>query len=97
MDRLLDNHKLRQERLSLYGVMNQQLLQGLPLPVILIDGSPLTADQEQQLLRVSIPVKGRSLTLYEEIHPRSKLGNQKAQQAFPMTLQLFLAVGWTPS
>lgn len=96
MDRLLGNHKLYQERLSLYGVMIQQLLQGLPQPIILIDWSPLTADQEQQLLRASIPVKGRSLTLYEEIHPRSKLGNRKVQQVFLVTLQSLLPAGCRP-
>ncbi len=40
-----------------------------------LTGLPLCADQSFQLLRAAIPVGGRSLTLYEEIHPRSKLGN----------------------
>lgn len=90
MDRLLSNHKLHQERLSLYRVITQQLLQGLPQPVILVDWSPLTADQEQQLLRASLPVKGRSLTLYEEIHPRSKLGSRNVQQNFMAVLKSLL-------
>jgi hypothetical protein len=37
----------------------------------IVDWSPLTDDQSQQLLRASLPVGGRSITLYEEVHPDS--------------------------
>jgi hypothetical protein len=33
------------------------------------------------LLRAALPVKGRALTLYEEVHPRSRLGNRRVQRA----------------
>ena len=48
----------------------------------MIDWSPLCADQSWQLLRAAIPAGGRSLTLYEEVHPRSKLGNREIQHRF---------------
>src|SRR5690606_7576163 len=70
MDRLAGNRHLGTERLALYGVMAQWLLKSLPMPVILVDWSPLTDDQSQQLLRASLPVGGRAITLYEEVHPR---------------------------
>lgn len=82
MDRLLSNNYLYQERHQIYTALTQQLLSGLPEPIIAIDWSPLCADQSWQLLRAAIPVGGRSLTLYEEIHPRSKLANRIVQHRF---------------
>jgi hypothetical protein len=76
MDRLAGNRHLTTECAAVYGAMTQWLLQSLPMPLILIDWSPLTADQHQQLLRAALPTGGRSVTLYEEIHPVKKLGNQ---------------------
>jgi len=45
MDRLAGNRHLQIERIGLYGAMTRWLLQSLPMPLILIDWSPLTADQ----------------------------------------------------
>ena len=82
MDRLLSNQHLYQERSLIYHALTQGILQGLLEPIILVDWSPLCADQSWQLLRAALPVGGRSLTLYEEIHPVSKLGNRKVQHQF---------------
>jgi len=82
MDRLLSNQYLYQETYSIYTVLTKKLLKNVPQPIIAIDWSPLCADQSWQLLRAAIPVGGRSLTLYEEIHPQSKLGNRKIQHPF---------------
>ena len=49
MDRLAGNRHLNTERMALYGAMTQWLLQSLPMPLILVDWPPLTADQHQQL------------------------------------------------
>ena len=65
-------------------------------PIILVDWSPLCASQKWQLLRASIPVGGRSLTLYEEVHPQSKLGNRKVQQDFLLNLKNMLPFGCIP-
>jgi hypothetical protein len=82
MDRLLSNENLYQETYSIYSALTTKLLNDLPEPIIAIDWSPLCADQSWQLLRAAIPVGGRSLTLYEEVHPQSKLGNRKIQHRF---------------
>lgn len=82
IDRLLSNRHLYQETCSIYTALAHILLKHLPEPIIAIDWSPLCADQSWQLLRAAIPVRGRSLTLYEEIHPQSKLGNKKVQHHF---------------
>ncbi|WP_404358494.1 IS4 family transposase [Methylotuvimicrobium sp. KM1] len=96
IDRLLGNSNLKSERQKFYGVMTQWLLQSLALPLVIVDWSPLTADQSQQLLRAALPTGGRTITLCEEIHPRKKLGNPRVQQQFLSRLQAFLPPGVTP-
>jgi hypothetical protein len=96
LNRLAGNPHLTSERLVLEGAMAQWVLKSLPLPVIIFDGSPLTADQSQQLLRASLPVGGRSLTLYEEVHPRSKGGNPGVQKQCLVPLQERLPPHVTP-
>jgi hypothetical protein len=96
MDRLVGNTRLTQERWGIYAALTHWLVQGLPQPIILIDWSPLSGDQEHQVLRASLPVKGRALTLYEEVHPRSKLGSRKVQHAFLDVLKTLLPVTGRP-
>jgi len=96
IDRLLSNDFLYQERHQIYSALTQQLLSRLPDPVIAIDWSPLCADQSWQLLRAAIPVGGRSLTLYEEVHPRSKLANRKVQHRFLDQLAMMMPEACRP-
>jgi hypothetical protein len=96
LDRLAGNRHLRTEHMALYGIMTQFLLKSLPLPLVIIDWSPLTDDQSQQLLRASLPVGGRTITLYEEVHPDKKLGNRRVQHQFLARLQQLLPSHVTP-
>ena len=82
MDRLLSNKHIYKERHAIYTALTRRLLKCIPEPIISIDWSPLCANQRWQLLRAAIPVGGRSLTLYEEVHPQSKLGSRKVQHHF---------------
>lgn len=82
VDRLLSNALLYQECHAIYSALTGHLLKGLSEVIITIDWSPLCADQSWHLLRAAIPVGGRSLTLYEEVHPQAKLGNRKVQHQF---------------
>ena len=96
VDRLLSNAQLYQERHSIYCALTRRLLQGLSEAIVAIDWSPLCADQSWQLLRAAIPVGGRSLTLYEEVHPQSKLGNRKVQHQFLDQLATLLPANCCP-
>ncbi len=82
VDRLLSNAMLYRESHAIYNALTRRVLQGLSEVIIAIDWSPLCADQSWHLLRAAIPVGGRSLTLYEEVHPQAKLGNRKVQHQF---------------
>jgi hypothetical protein len=90
VDRLIGNQHLHNERKLLYTMMSHWLLKSIEQPLILIDWSPFSKDGKQQLLRAAIPVGGRSMTLYEELHPVGKLGNREVQHRFLSTLQSML-------
>jgi hypothetical protein len=81
-DRLLGNVNLQHETSTFYGALCRVLLAKVREPLILVDWSDLKEDQSVHLLRASLAVGGRSLTLYEEVHPRRKLGNRDVQCRF---------------
>jgi hypothetical protein len=74
-DRLLGNRHLHREAKSIDQALCRVTPARVREPLILIDWSDPKADQSLHLLRASLPVGGRSLTLYEEVHPQRKLNN----------------------
>jgi hypothetical protein len=96
MDRLLGNMHLHQERIAIYQFLSHELLKGNSQPLIIIDWSDLTTERDYHLLRASIPVGGRALTLYEEVHPQKDIGSPKVQKHFLHTLQQLLPEGCCP-
>ena len=82
VDRLLGNPALHRARGDLYRCLAQQWLKDVTSWLVVVDWSDLTLDQRWQLLRASVVVEGRSITLYEEVHPRKKLGNPRVHRAF---------------
>jgi hypothetical protein len=81
-DRLLGNGHLQREAKGIYMALARRLLVGVAEPLIVIDWSALKEDQSLHLLRASLPVGGRSLTLYEEVHTQRNLGNRQVQHRF---------------
>ena len=82
IDRLLGNLALQRSRFDLYRRLAQQWMHDVDQWLIVVDWSDATLDQRWQLLRASVVVEGRSVTLYEEVHPRHKLGNPTVQRTF---------------
>lgn len=89
-DRLIGNTFLHSERPLFYEYMASQLIGQQPFPIILVDWSPINGQGMFQVLRASIPMKGRSLTLYEKIYPESELNTNKAHQEFLDALENIL-------
>jgi hypothetical protein len=96
VDRLLGNDALHQELPQIYEALAQQHLAHVKNPVILIDWSDLTADGRWQLLRASIALEGRSVTIYEQVHPQRKAGTVAAHKSFLARLALMLPTGCVP-
>lgn len=82
VDRLLGNIHLKAHRFDLYAALAQQWLSGLPQLLIVVDWSSLTADMHWHWLRASVVCDGRSITLYEEVHPRQHLGSLAVHTRF---------------
>lgn len=95
-DRLLGNRHLQGQARTIYAALARKLLSGVLEPLIVIDWSDLKADQSLHLLRASLPVGGRSLTLYEEVHPQGKLGNRQVQHRFLQRLAQLLPASAAP-
>lgn len=89
-DRLIGNPTLNQERHILYRTMMKWMIGQHQQPVILVDWSDLSADRTFHLLRASLPVGGRALTLYEEVHPQKKSGHRHIETRFLKTLKTLL-------
>ena len=96
VDRLLGNTALIRERQELYRYVALLWLTDLSQILIVVDWSDLTKDQRWQLLRASVVVAGRSVTLYEEAHPQKKLGNAAVHRKFLRQLAKILPPGCKP-
>ncbi len=90
VDRLLGNRHLATERHAVYAALARRWLAGLPQLLIVIDWSSLSADLRWHWLRASVVIDGRSLTLYEEVHPRALLANLAVHRRFIERLALIL-------
>jgi len=95
-DRLIGNAHLYEERQSIYQAVTQRLIGNNKRPLILTDWSDYTYDRSQLSLRASIPVGGRALTLYEEVHPLNAYGNARIQKDFLKILHSFLSTDCCP-
>lgn len=96
VDRLLGNIHLKAHRFDLYTALAQQWLSGLPQLLIVVDWSSLTADMQWHWLRASVVCEGRSITLYEEVHPRQHLGSLAVHTRFIKRLAQLVPRGTHP-
>jgi hypothetical protein len=92
VDRLLANAHLEKERVDAYRALAHEWLGGLPQLLIVVDWSPVTEDLQWHLLRASVVVDGRSITLFEEVHPRQHLAALKVHERFVKRLAALLPV-----
>jgi len=90
IDRLLGNPRIHQQHHDLYRPMVVALVRGKRRPVIIVDWSGVTTDDRFHLLRAAVPVGGRTLTLYEEVHPRTRYNSPKTHSLFLKRLKELL-------
>ena len=80
-DRLCANTHLYSERIDYYRYMTESLIVNERHPLLIVDWSPINGNEIFQLLRVSIPMGGRALTIYEKAYKESELNTPTAHQA----------------
>ncbi len=95
VDRLVGNKKLHDGRQDVYKITSQQLVGSKKRPWIIVDWSPVP-NSTHQLLRAALVCEGRALSVYEEVHPGSKLGNRKVQESFLASCKKMLPTGCCP-
>jgi hypothetical protein len=90
VNRLLGNRHLHCERPAFYATMAAQLIPRCMSPWIHVDWSCINPTTNLYLLRASLSVKGRSIVLHEESHPKKKENNHSVHKQFLKNLQAIL-------
>lgn len=96
MDRLIGNKNLHDERKDIYKYLTLELIGSQKHPILIADWSPIPGNEIFQLLRISIPMGGRSLTIYEECFKEEKLNNTEVHDTFLDELDVLLPEGCQP-
>lgn len=79
VDRLLGNPKMVGDRLFFFLATAHRLLGGCARPVILVDW---TQAGDHVALVAAVPIGGRALPIYIEVHPLKRLGNAAVERRF---------------
>jgi hypothetical protein len=85
VDRLLGNPKMRGDRLFLFLAIAHRVLREASKPVVLVDWTQ--ACGSHVALVAAVPIGGRALPIYAEVHPLKKLGNAAIERRFLRTLK----------
>jgi len=96
MDRLIGNQYLHAERQAIYQYFSTQLIGQQKYPILIADWPPIPGSEVFQLLRITIPMGGRSLTIYEECFEEKKLNNTQVHDNFLDKLENILPEGCQP-
>jgi hypothetical protein len=88
VDRLIGNSHLARDRAFVFLALAHHLLRGCPRPVILVDWTHVGKTQEA--LVAAVPIGGRALPIYIEVHPQKKLGNAAVEERFLCSLRAIL-------
>lgn len=90
MDRLVGNSSLYTENLEVQHALAQLILGGQTRPVLVVDWSSTSVVERYQVLRAAVPVGGRTLTIYEEVHPLKCYNTPQVHQRFLQHLSQIL-------
>jgi hypothetical protein len=96
VDRLLGNRALHAEIPLLYTALCRSIVGEMRRPLIIVDWSDMAPDRAWQLLRASLALDGRSVTLYEEVHPLANATSRQVHAAFLAALATMLPAGCVP-
>lgn len=101
VDRFLGNPYYQTHSFEIYKAITQKAVHTIKQPLLVVDwssipGSHLTKLGEHCILRASLAAQGRSVTLYEEVHPKSREGNSKVHEQFLACLKSLVPVDCKP-
>lgn len=88
VDRLLGNPHMVTDRQAIFRALAGRLLDGGSRPLILVDWTQSGGTHEA--LIAAVPIGGRALPIYLEVHPLKKLGNAVVERDFLTALKAVL-------
>ena len=94
--RLCSNPHLHQESNAIYKLVAQRLIGQQTHPIILVDWSNLDNRKQHFLLRASLAVKGRSLSLLEQVYGNDEKEKPAIHKQFMTRLKSLLPDGCRP-
>ena len=94
--RLCSNHHLHSEISGIYLELCLKMIAQQPHPIILVDWSDLDPRKDLFLIRAAVAVDGRSLTLYDEVHPLSRKEKPTIHKTFMNKLKSILPINCKP-
>lgn len=94
-DRLCSNGNLQSELLGIYGGITRRFITS-NRPVIHVDWSDLDTTKRNFLIRAAVALDGRSITIYQEVHPLNIKEKPATHLAFLTKLKLMLPVECKP-
>lgn len=90
VNRLLGNQHLHEEIPYFYQLVNQWLIEEGSTPCILVDWSCISSTTQLYVLRATLSIRGRSFTVYQEVHPKKKENNHETHVCFLNRLKMVL-------
>lgn len=94
VDRFLGNPHVWNERWHYYAALAARLLGRSRRPVVLLDWTQLVGPY--WALTAAIASVGRAVPIYNEVHPKARVGNREVQRAFLAALSRILPPGSRP-
>jgi hypothetical protein len=96
VDRLLGNDHLHRERHNIYRALAKTVLRKLSRPTIVVDWADCELERQLLIIRAAVPIGGRTITLYEEVHPMRRYNSPKTHHRFLQQLRDVLPPGIRP-
>ena len=80
-DRFIGNEKVNKERMNIFGINAKLLVGPRTRPIIIVDLSNIP-NTTHHVLRAALALSGRTITLYEEVHPKVEEGSPEINKKF---------------
>ena len=90
VDRLVGNTNLSTERLAVYSEVALWLVGKVERPWVIIDWSDVELGHEFLMLKAAVPVGGRAVSVYEEVHPLRRYNSPRTHRTFLKNLRAVL-------
>jgi hypothetical protein len=94
VDRLLVNPRLYGEQRMFFRAIAATILRGCSRPIVVVDWTQVLGTH--RALVAAVPIGGRALPIYAEVHPERLLGNSPVQARFLQALRGVLPDGCKP-